>query len=237
MNRINYKLEDFEGPLDLLLALIQKNKMSIADIEIITIINQYLDVMEGYGAPDADTASEFIEMAARLVYLKSVYLLPRDEEGEKLKAELQGQLTDYSLAKYAANLLRQSYVGDKIVTRRAAEVMADYTYRLVHPISELTGAYSKISGGLKRSAPQREDFEPILSTPLISVSSKIYRLLKGLMKNTISSISQAFRGIKGKSEAVATFLALLELVKAQRVLIGTEGELELKQKEKNERIG
>ena len=77
MNRINYKIEDFEGPLDLLLVLISRNKMSIADVEIITIINQYLAVINATEEKDLDTASEFIDMAARLIYLKSVYLLPK----------------------------------------------------------------------------------------------------------------------------------------------------------------
>ena len=79
MTRINYKLDDFEGPLDLLLTLISKNKMSIAQVEIITIINQYLDVIRQAKAVDLDIASDFIDMAARLIYLKSVYLLPKDE--------------------------------------------------------------------------------------------------------------------------------------------------------------
>ena len=82
MNRINYKIEDFEGPLDLLLVLISRNKMSIADVEIITIINQYLAVINATEEKDLDTASEFIDMAARLIYLKSVYLLPTGECSE-----------------------------------------------------------------------------------------------------------------------------------------------------------
>ena len=68
-------------------------------MEIITIINQYLDVIRQAQAVDLDIASDFIDMAARLIYLKSVYLLPKDEEGEKLKAELQGQLIEYSPGK------------------------------------------------------------------------------------------------------------------------------------------
>ena len=128
MNRINYKIEDFEGPLDLLLVLISKNKMSIADVEIITIINQYLAVINAADQQDLDTASEFIDMAARLIYLKSVYLLPKDDEGEKLKAELQGQLIEYSQAKKAANMLRSRFIGDKIFLRQPMELKVDYTY-------------------------------------------------------------------------------------------------------------
>ncbi|MBR4036223.1 MAG: segregation/condensation protein A, partial [Oscillospiraceae bacterium] len=132
MNRINYKIEDFEGPLDLLLVLISKNKMSIADVEIITIINQYLAVINAADQQDLDTASEFIDMAARLIYLKSVYLLPKDDEGEKLKAELQGQLIEYSQAKKAANMLRSRFIGDKIFLRQPMELKVDYTHTHIH---------------------------------------------------------------------------------------------------------
>ena len=82
--QLNFKIDQFEGPLDLLLTLISKHKMNILDIEIITIINQYLEIINAAQAQDLDIASDFIDMAARLVYLKSVYLLPKDEEGEKL---------------------------------------------------------------------------------------------------------------------------------------------------------
>ena len=114
---IPVKLPVFEGPLDLLLTLISKHKMNILDIEIITIINQYLEIINAAQAQDLDIASDFIDMAARLVYLKSVYLLPKDEEGEKLKAELQGQLIEYSQAKLAAENLRKIFVGASLFVR------------------------------------------------------------------------------------------------------------------------
>ena len=116
--QLNFKTEQFEGPLDLLLALISKHKMSILDIEIITIINQYLEIINAAQAQDLEVASDFIDMAARLVYLKSVYLLPKDDEGEKLKAELQGQLIEYSQAKLAAENLRRMFVGDMLFIRQ-----------------------------------------------------------------------------------------------------------------------
>ena len=211
MTRINYKLDDFEGPLDLLLTLISKNKMSIAQVEIITIINQYLDVIRQAQAVDLDIASDFIDMAARLIYLKSVYLLPKDEEGEKLKAELQGQLIEYSRAKQAAALMREMYTGDKMILRPAMEVGVDYTYSLTHNISTLTNAYSKLSArDLRKSPPTAENFRPIVNAPMVSVSSRIFNVLKGLMKKSITGLGDAFKNIKGKSEAVATFLAVLE---------------------------
>ena len=128
--QLNFKIDQFEGPLDLLLTLISKHKMNILDIEIITIINQYLEIINAAQVQDLDIASDFIDMAARLVYLKSVYLLPKDDEGEKLKAELQGQLIEYSQAKLAAENLRRMFVGDMLFIRQPAEIEEDWTYDL-----------------------------------------------------------------------------------------------------------
>lgn len=236
MNRINYKIEDFEGPLDLLLVLISRNKMSIADVEIITIINQYLRVINASESQDLDAASEFIDMAARLVYLKSVYLLPKDDEGEKLKAELQGQLIEYSQAKKAANLLRNRFIGDKIFTRQPMELKVDMTYSHIHPVDDLVKAYSRLSDrSLARSAPAVERFEPIVATPVVSVTSKIFSLLKGIIRKNISSIHTAFTGVKSRSEAVATFLAVLELVRAHRITVDCRGNMEVIRKERSEK--
>ena len=235
MNRINYKIEDFEGPLDLLLVLISKNKMSIADVEIITIINQYLAVINAAQETDLDAASEFIDMAARLIYLKSVYLLPKDDEGEKLKAELQGQLIEYSQAKKAASVLRDRFIGDRIFIRQPMELKVDYTYNHIHPVDDLVRAYSRLSDrSLSRTAPVQERFEPIVSTPQVSVQSKIFSILKGLIRKNINNIHTAFMGMKSRSEAVATFLAILELVRAHRITVDDGGKMEVIRKERSE---
>lgn len=235
MNQINYKIEDFEGPLDLLLVLISRNKMSIADVEIITIINQYLAVINEADQQDLDTASEFIDMAARLIYLKSVYLLPKDDEGEKLKAELQGQLIEYSQAKRAAGMLNSRFIGDKIFVRQPMELKVDYTYSFVHPVDDLVRAYSRLSDrSLARTAPAAERFEPIVATPVVSVTSKIFSLLKGIIRKNINNIHTAFAGMKSRSEAVATFLAILELVRAHRITLDRQGTMEIVRKERSE---
>ncbi len=233
MNRINYKIDAFEGPLDLLLALIAKNKMSIADVEIITIINQYLQVISAAQDRDLDVASDFIDMAARLVYMKSVFLLPKDDEGRKLKEQLQGQLIEYSRAKKAADLLREKFIGDCIFLRSAMEIPRDYTYKHIHPVTDLTDAYSRLSDrSLRRTPPRRQRFDPIVSAPVVSVGSKIYILLKGLLKKQINNIYSAFSGLRTKSEAVAMFLAVLELVRANRVVVEDDGGLQLIRKGK-----
>lgn len=232
MLRISYKIEDFEGPLDLLLTLISKNKMNIADVEIITIINQYLRVINSTDEKDLDTASEFIDMAARLIYLKSVYLLPKDNEGEILKAQLQGQLIEYSQAKAAAAMMRNRFIGDDFYLREREKLNESNIYDIVHPVKRLTDAYSHLSDrSLSRTAPQPQQFEPIVNAPVVSVSVKIYSVLKGIIKKNIQTVYGAFAGVKNKSEAVATFLAILELVRAHRVVIGQDGNLQLIRKE------
>ena len=218
--QLNFKLDQFEGPLDLLLTLISKHKMSILDIEIVTIINQYLEIISAAQAQNLDVASDFIDMAARLVYLKSVYLLPKDEEGEKLKAELQGQLIEYSQAKLAAEHLRRMFVGDSIFVRTAQEIKEDWTYDIVHPASDLVKAYEVLDDkSIRRAPPKQEKFEPIVAAPIVSVQSKIFTVLKTLMKKRVSSLQSAFDKTRGKSDAIATFMAILELIRAHRISI------------------
>ena len=218
--QLNFKIDQFEGPLDLLLTLITKHKMNILDIEIITIINQYLEIINAAQAQDLDIASDFIDMAARLVYMKSVYLLPKDDEGEKLKAELQGQLIEYSQAKLAAENLRKIFIGDSIFVRESQEVEEDWTYDIIHSVSDLVKAYEVLDDkSIRRAPPKVEKFEPIVSAPIVSVQTKIFSVLKNLMKNKIQSLQSAFDRTKGKSDAIATFMAILELIRAHRISI------------------
>ena len=92
---LSYKLDVFEGPLDLLLNLIAKNKLNIYDIPIAELLEQYMAQIHEMQAADMDVASEFLEMAARLVHIKSVSLLPKKEEEAALKQELTAQLLEY----------------------------------------------------------------------------------------------------------------------------------------------
>lgn len=100
--KLSYRFEGFEGPLDLLLTLIAKNKMNIYDISIHQLLEQYMAQIDAMNRENMDVASAFLEMAARLVHMKSVSLLPRQEEAEKLRMELTGQLIEYRQCKLAA---------------------------------------------------------------------------------------------------------------------------------------
>ena len=109
MENILYKLDNFEGPLDLLLTLIQKNKVSIYDIPIVEITDQYLEVIDGIEESALDNTGEFIVMAAQLLYIKSRMLLPREEEEEEdPREELAQRLLEYQKFKEASQELRKS---------------------------------------------------------------------------------------------------------------------------------
>ena len=84
MEQLSYKTEVFEGPMDLLLHLISKHKININDIPIFTLVEQYLDYVRSMQEQDFEVAGEFLEMAARLIYIKTVSLLPKHEEAEVL---------------------------------------------------------------------------------------------------------------------------------------------------------
>ena len=110
MSAIDVKLNVFEGPLDLLLHLIEKNKVNIYDIPIVTITEQYLDYVNHMEEEDLDVMSEFLVMAATLIRIKSKMLLPKvteeDEEGEDPREELVRRLLEYKMYKYAASELK-----------------------------------------------------------------------------------------------------------------------------------
>ena len=91
---LTFHLDDFDGPLDLLLALVAKHKMDLHNIPILELINQYTAVVEKARQQDPGLSSAFIETAARLVEMKSYLLLPRSAEGERMKEELTGQLIE-----------------------------------------------------------------------------------------------------------------------------------------------
>ena len=93
-NAPNYKIKDFKGPMDLLLFLITKHKLNIYDIPIVELVEQYTAYIREMKEADMDVASEFLEMAARLVHIKTISLLPVHEEGEQLRRELSGELIE-----------------------------------------------------------------------------------------------------------------------------------------------
>ena len=224
MEAISYKLPDFEGPLDLLLFLVQKNKLNILDIPIHEVLDQYMEAIRRMQEADLDVATEFLEMAARLVQIKSSMLLPKHEEAEALRQELTGELIEYQLCQEAARRLAARNVGGDIYVRQPAEFEPDLTYRRQHPKEEIYDAYLAAAGrGRRRLPPPPQAFSGIVSRKIVSVSTKIIYVLRRLYKREPVAYDALFGEARNKSELVATFLALLELIKAKRIRVDGEG--------------
>lgn len=222
---LSYKLDVFEGPLDLLLNLIAKNKLNIYDIPIAELLEQYMAQIHEMQAANMDVASEFLEMAARLVHIKSVSLLPKKEEEAALKQELTGQLLEYQQCKEAAMRLRERFSLDGIV-RAQADIPADLTYKRHHKPQELLSAYLSMLGKKKPPEPQKPEdtISKLITRRVVSVASQIVFVLRSLWKKRHVSLKELFRGKNDPSERVAAFLAVLELVKDKRLRVDGDGE-------------
>lgn len=223
MEKIQYKLDTFEGPLDLLLYLISKHKLDINDIPIFELVEQYIDYVRRMEEADMEIASEFVEMAARLVYIKTVSLLPKYEEAVKLKEELTGELIEYRDCKIMAEKLSHQTEGFNHFERKPMVLPKDLKYKRLHDASELIGYYiSAVGRGKTKLPPPIEAFGTIVAKKIVSVNSRIVFIYRRLLKQKQVRFSNLFEESRSVSEMVATFLAILELVKANKVYV--EGE-------------
>jgi segregation and condensation protein A len=236
---LSYKLEDFEGPLDLLLQLIAKNKLNINDIKLTVLIDQYLAHIEKMQiTEDMDVASDFLQMASRLIYIKTVSLLPKHEEIEQLREQLTGELIEYQICREMAVKLGEIYSKYDRFIREPQEIEVDKTYVLTHNASVLYDAYLSAAGrGMRKMPVSTAPFTKIVAKKIVSVSSKIVFVLRNLVRGGRKKLSDLYSGAKSRSELVATFLAVLELCKNNRIqLVGEKDktELQLIKEKKNE---
>lgn len=227
MDVLSFRLEQFEGPLDLMLHLISQHKLNILEIEITQVMDQYLEAIGRVQEQDMEVASSFLEMASRLVYIKTLSLLPkREKEQQELTRELTGQLLEYSLCKQIARYLGEEYQGDAVFVRRPEKVELDPTYRGKYPMEELMRAYLSAIGRGQRKLPPPEDvFRPIVRRHVVSVSSRIAYLLQRLYTEKSIAFQRLFYNVEDRSELVATFLAVLELIKDKRIQVGEDNGL------------
>lgn len=217
--KLQYKLEAFEGPLDMLLTLISKHKLDIYDIQISELLEQYMIQINAMQEKQMDIASEFLEMASRLVYIKSVMLLPKHEEAEELKKELEGQLLDYRECQRTAALFGTMACFD-IYTRKPTKIEYDMTYTRIHPSKDIADAFVSAAGrGKRRLPPSVDAFSGIVTRKVVSVNSRIVYVMRRLRSGEPVKFYSLFPNGSEKSELVATFLALLELIKGKRVRV------------------
>lgn len=225
-------LEDFDGPLDLILHLLSKNRIEIRDIQISLLLDQYLEWMERREELNLEVASEFVTMAAHLVYIKTRMLLSIDDEEaasemELLMAALEQHQQHESYLKIKAvtkNLGRRYEYGRDYITKPPEPFRAARTYEYEHAAGDLLAAMgAALERVNNRMPPPARAFEGIVGREPYPVADKARAILDRLVQFGVTRFRALFRGNRSRSEVVATFLAILELCRANRVhLAGTE---------------
>lgn len=224
-NTLNYKLEGFEGPLDLLLQLIARNKLNIYDIELTVLIDQYLRQIELFKAEEMELESEFLEMASRLLYIKTVSLLPKHDEIVQLKEELTGELLEYMVCQQMARKLALMQDGFDRFVRKPEELEFDKTYELTHSAEVMYLSYlAAVGRGQRKLPPSTAPFTKIVAKKIVAVSTKIVFVIRNLWTGSSKKLSSLYKTARSRSELVATFLAVLELCKANRVRVDGEAD-------------
>lgn len=214
MQELKFKLEVYEGPLDLMLSLIAKHKLNIYDIEISLLLEQFLLYLDQMKEADIEIAGEFLEMAARLIYIKSSALLPK-HEAEEMKKELEGVLIEYALCKQIAGQLQQSWCGDNVFVRQPVQVEENKAYLGIHDPDELFLAISNLNykEAVRKAVPT---VKPVIAKSFVSVFTKIVYVLKKINDGHDVEVDSLYKG-QSRSDCVAIFLALLELSKNSRI--------------------
>ena len=221
-----FRLQDFEGPLDLLVHLIKITKVDIRDIFISNITEQYMEIMQDIESIDVEKASEFINMAATLLELKSKHLLPKPEEfddsDEMTEEDFFKMIEEYKLIK--EEIAKLALIED---TNRFYKLpdssVGEFRYELPEQLSvdamikAFTNLMQKVS--IKAEAVQEKKIEKDRFT----VSQKIAQIKDALILQSEFKFTDLFEEDYSKSEMINTFLALLELLKRQYITVKQEG--------------
>lgn len=222
MEALNYRLESFEGPLDLLLTLIKKNKVSIWDIPIVEITDQYLEAIAGIEKSKLDDTGEFIILASQLLYIKSKMLLPKEEkeDEEDPREELAQRLYEYKKFKEASQEMRKSEFSAKDMIFRGEEKIKFPIpeYSRMHGVAELLDAFENIvQRQIRLKKPEKRAFYGIVGREKVSVDDMAAKIETVLSRRKKVEFSSLFSAEDSRPEMIATFLALLEMIKVNRI--------------------
>lgn len=237
---IPVKLEVFEGPLDLLLHLIEKNKIDIYDIPIVEITAQYLDYIKAMQTEDMNVMSEFLVMAATLLDIKCRMLLPKevDENGEEEdpREELVQKLLEYKMYKYMSYELKDRQVDAALTIYKGRTIPKEVEeYRPPINYEELIGDadLSKLQNLFKLVMRRQEDkIDPVRSTfgniekDEIDMDAKTVYVEDYIHRHKTFSFRALLEKQKSKMEVVVTFLIMLELMKLGKVSVVQEDTFE-----------
>ena len=213
-------LEDFEGPLDLILFLLSKNKIEIQDIPIALILEQYLDYLEKRKQMDLEVASEFITMAAHLMYIKTRMLLSlEDEEAQSEMDALIQSLEErkrgdaYAKIRYITERLGpMGEFGRNVLTRPPEPMERGKIYEYEQEPADLILAMQEVTDrrGQAEPPPLRA-FDEIVKREPYPVETKAREIIQRLKRGGSTRFLLLFRSSRSRSELVATFMAVLEL--------------------------
>lgn len=233
MSGIDVKLQVFEGPLDLLLHLIEKNKVNIYDIPIVTITEQYLEYLDNMQQNDLDVMSEFLVMAATLISIKAKMLLPKDEEEveeeEDPREELVRRLLEYKMYKYAASELKdmELYASRSLYKKSSIPKEVQAYKEEIDPVELVDGMTLQALNDIFKSI-MRKQVDKI--DPIRSKFGNIEKEEVNI-EDKMAEIRENVRGLKGisfrtllemqasKINVIVTFMAVLELMKVGAITI------------------
>jgi len=222
-------MEDFEGPLDVIFLLLSKNKIEIQDVSITAILDQYLAYLDEMKRLDMEIASEFITMASHLMLIKTKMLLSAAEQAE---AESELDLLRQSLVerrrkeameqirKAVTELEPRNEIGRCLFTKDPEPLRRDKTYRYQHDIRDILRALDMIAErNARQLPPPTANFMGIVGKEPYPISRKTGEVLRQLVLRGMERLKNLFRGNKTRSEVVATFLAVLDLCKNNKVVL------------------
>lgn len=227
MDELSFKLAAFEGPLDLLLHLIAKNKVNIYDIPIAEITDQYFEYMAAAEEFDIELGGEFLVMASQLLLIKSRMLLPAPEEDEEdPRMELAERLEEYRRYKLAAAELDKLQHSRDNVVFKGPEPLPFPRIKLenktLSPEKLLAAFMAVAERNAERGRLRPESFRGVVGRTNYSIRQATARLLSRVEDGDAVEFPDLFEGLSARGEYVAVFLALLELIKESYVYVFEE---------------
>ena len=224
--KISVKLEVFEGPLELLLHLLKKNKVSIYDIPIVKITGQYLEYLAECKAFDIELSSDFLVMASELLLIKSRMLLPKpEEEKEDPRQDLVERLLQYERMKKLSEFLKDNEFATRYNFFKEPDYIesrpADYSDQMFD-VEILISAFLDVADKIERKAPPpKTAFKAIAPHEIVPVEGRVKYIRERLKIGKKIKFEKLFSGIDSRPVLVATFLALLEMIKGELLIAET----------------
>ena len=225
--KISVTLEVFEGPLELLLHLLKKNKVSIYDIPIVKITGQYMEYLSNCRDFDIELSSDFLVMASELLLIKSKMLLPKiDEEKEDPRRDLVDRLLEYERMKKLSGFLKENEFASRYNYFKEPEYIkerpVDYSDQMFD-LELLISAFLDIAEKTERKAPPpKSAFKAVSPHEIIPIGSRVKYIREKLNLSKKTKFESIFEGLESRPLLVATFLALLEMIKSELVIAETK---------------